>query len=104
MTLSDLFWLALLGLTGLLSWEMLKQRELALREVKRRCEALDLQMLDQAVALRRLRLSPIPGGGLGLCCEYAFEFASTGEERYRGRIVLLGGRPTRFELEPHRFA
>jgi hypothetical protein len=35
---------------------------------------------------------------------FLFDFTSTGEERYTGRIIMLGQRIQHMELEPHRFS
>ena len=35
---------------------------------------------------------------------FMFDFTSTGEERYSGRVVMLGQRILHMELDPHRFS
>ncbi len=57
---------------------------------KRHCHELNLQLLDQSVMLKRVRFKRNRAGGLSLLRVFVFEFASTGDERYRGEVQLLG--------------
>ncbi len=100
--LIDVFWLALVTTVIGLWWHGFKIKERALSIVKKRCQDLDLQFLDQTVALRSLKLKRSEGGQLQVRRVYSFEFSSTGEERYRGYITLLGQQVEEVMLEPHR--
>ena len=53
------------------------------------CEQRALQLLDQTVALRRLRLRWTTEG-LRLRRTYRFEFSDAGAERYSGYLTLVG--------------
>ena len=50
---------------------------------------MDLQLLDESVALRALWFKRSPDGQLRWR-SYNFDFTSTGDDRYQGRIILLG--------------
>lgn len=100
--LSDLFWLSTIALALLYWWHSIKIKELALREVRRQCKAMDLQLLDQSVALKGLKLKRNAQGRLGLLRRYDFNFSSTGDDRYQGSIQLQGKKVIHIELAPHR--
>ena len=75
-----------------------RARELAARY----CAELDLQLLDQSVVIRGIWPARDDDGRLRLRRTYQFEFASTGERRYQGVIVLLGLRAQSIRLETYR--
>jgi hypothetical protein len=64
------------------------------------CEKVGVQLLDQNVILKRIRIKTSPYSLLALQRHYAFEFSSIGDYRYKGVIHLLGKRMVRIELEP----
>lgn len=100
--LKDLFWLTLVGLVCLIWWQGQKVREIALAHARRECRTMDLQLLDESVALRGLWLRRDPEGRIHLWRRYRFEFTSTGDERYSGEVITLGSRVTGFSVAPHR--
>ena len=100
--LKDLFWLTLTAVACLLWWRGQQAKERALRHVRRYCEELDIQLLDDNIALRAVWLKRDASGRLSFWRRYHFEFTSTGDERYSGRIVTLGSAVTSIDLEPHR--
>ncbi|SEF94631.1 DUF3301 domain-containing protein [Marinobacterium lutimaris] len=100
--LKDLFWLFLTGCLCLIWWQGQKVREIALREVRRQCEKMDLQLLDESVGLRALWLKRADDGKIRVWRRYHFEFTSTGDERYSGEIITLGHKVTGFNVSPHR--
>jgi hypothetical protein len=84
--------LTLIFLLCLLGWfwlDSLRAREIALGICKAACERRDLQLLDQAVALRRLGLS-WRSEGLRLRRVYRFDFSEEGVGRRNGYLVLRG--------------
>jgi len=101
--LRDLFWLILILFILLQWWQGLKMKELALRHVKRYCASMDLQLLDESIALRGFWLKRGDDGRVHIWRSYLFEFTSTGDERYQGKIILLGHRVTTLQVDPHRF-
>lgn len=78
-------------------------REQALRLARRHCEKIDIELLDENVALQGLRLLRDRQGRLRLAREYSFEFTVTGDQRLHGRIILFGHQLASVELDPHPF-
>lgn len=101
--LSDLFWLALTALACLTWWHNLKLREFATLRVKRYCEQEDVQLLDENIALKKMR--PVRSSSSGLLVmarRYQFYFTSTGDERYPGTVEMVGRQIIRIELAAHK--
>jgi hypothetical protein len=98
---SGLFWLLLAGLTVAHWWQSRHVKALALNHAARRCRDLELQLLDQSVALRRIRPARGAGGLLQWRRTYDFEFSSTGQERARGSLVMLGNQLESMHVEAH---
>ena len=99
---SDLLWFTLICLCLWYWWSAQKVKEIALRAAQKNCKELSLQLLDESVGLRALWLKRDDNGQLRLWRRYLFEFSSTGEDRYTGKVIMLGLRITKVELEPHR--
>lgn len=77
----------------LLTWfwlDSMRAREIACGISKETCERLGVQLLDETVALQRLRAARNPAGHLRLLRTYHFEFTDTGAQRSSGVISLLG--------------
>lgn len=87
--MSNLLAIIFLALLGWFWLDSLRTREVALAICKRACEAEDLQLLDQTVALRRLSLS-WRAEGVRLRRVYRFEFSEEGVGRRAGYLVLSG--------------
>ena len=97
--------IALSALIALLVWYWLKARELKERVfnlASARCEELGLSLLDQAVVLKKLSIARDRKGRFRLLREYQFDFSSTGEDRYKGMIRLIGTQVDELKLAPHR--
>lgn len=60
-------------------------------------------MLDEYVALNRIRLRRDQSGKIRLQRTFLFEFSSTGNERYNGVCIMLGQRAESIRMEPYRF-
>ncbi len=101
--LVDVAWLGTLVLLGMWFWRARGARELALLATRRYCEQHAVQLLDDTVALRGFGWKRDAHGRLRPWRAFAFEFTATGDERYRGRTLMLGNRLERVELPPHRF-
>lgn len=87
--------LELIGLVVVvaLAWlwyDSIHVRELGLRAARRACEADDLQLLDDTVAIASLSLARDDEGRLRLRRAYAFDYSDTGNNRRRGSLVMLG--------------
>jgi hypothetical protein len=85
----------LLGLLvlGALAWfwvDSARAREAGIDAARSACEADQLQLLDDTVALGSLKFSRDDDGRVALRRVYNFEFSDTGDNRRRGSIVLLG--------------
>jgi len=66
------------------------------------CRRLDLQLLDQSMVITGIW--PVRGrdGRLVLRRRYQFEFASLGDRRYQGELILLGGELHSIRLETYK--
>lgn len=100
-SLSFIFWTGLAGALVGFWWQSDKVRGFAYQHALGYCREHDLQLLDQSLVL--VGVKPVRGesGGLHLRRRYRFEFATTGETRYKGWVELFGVRLNRFEVEPH---
>ena len=88
--LFDLLIFAVLVFLAVFWWNTMGIKQQAYAAAKRHCLELSLQLLDQSVMLKRVRLKRNRAGGLSLLRVFVFEFASTGDERYRGEVHVLG--------------
>ena len=100
--LIDLFWCAVFISFMMLWWNAQGIKQIALAAVKRHCEQMDVQLLDDGVVLRGFWLKRDKSGNVRLWRSYNFEFTSTGNERYQGRIILLGRRVEDIHLQAYR--
>ncbi len=64
---------------------------------------MNLQFLDQTVALQDWHIGRNTRGMVTLIRRYGFEFSSTGEERYQGWVELVGTRLRHIEVQAHRW-
>jgi len=95
--------LIFLLLAGLFYWSHLHQIwEMALSSAKARCRLAHVQMLDDYVAIKKVRLVRDRHGKRRLRHTFGFEFTATGYDRYHGQIVFLGRQLESFYMEPHR--
>jgi hypothetical protein len=101
--LDDLILIALL-LGAYLYWFNGQQvKEVALKAVRANCLNLEVQMLDEYVALNSIRLKRDQAGKMRVRRIFLFEFSSTGNERYNGVCIMLGRRVESIQMEPYRF-
>lgn len=86
-------WLPLLAFMVLIgSWyHVLRLRERATAHARHLCESQGVQLLDDSVALHRLRLN-WRRGTLHVLREYRFETSRGGDDRQPASIRLLGDR------------
>ena len=100
--LDDLILIALL-LSAYLYWFNGQQaKEIALKAVRANCLNLDVQMLDEYVALNSIWLKRDQAGKMRVRRAFLFEFSSTGNERYNGVCIMLGRRVESIQMEPYR--
>ncbi len=100
--LFDLFWLTLTAVIVIFWYRGLQVKESALRRAKKYCDELDLQLLDQTIALKGLGIRRAEDGFLKLVRRYQFEFTSTGDERYKGRVTVVGRQIDEINSDAHR--
>lgn len=100
--LSDLFLIFGLCL-GLWYWLSARtMKEMALQAVRRHCQQMNLELLDESVVLKGYWLKRDPLGQMRLWRSYVFDFSSTGDDRYQGRIIFLGKHVEAVHIPPHR--
>jgi hypothetical protein len=102
MTIYDLMIAFVIGLLGLFIWENAGFRDRAIALAKQHCEHLEVQLLDDTIALLKVKFKKDQRGNLAISRLYEFEFTSTGDQRYKGELTLHGKRLMHVELEPHR--
>lgn len=88
--LSESLLLCALAFVMYLWWSSLKVREVALAAAHRACEKLEFKLLDETVALRKIRLARDALGRLRLARIYHFEFSPDGHRRESGFAATLG--------------
>lgn len=103
LTLENLSVLMLLATVGAWLWHNHGLREKALERVKQHCAKLDLELLDDAVALKRIAFVRDANGRKRLARVYAFEFTVTGEQRHPGTVTQFGAHSVQIELAPYPF-
>ena len=85
----------LLGLFGAAAWYWyagMQAREQAVAVSRRACTDAAVQLLDDSVSLRRLRLARDGSGQLRFQRDYRFEFSDNGDNRRPGVVRMLGER------------
>jgi hypothetical protein len=88
--------LALGGIAGL--WLKLSvARERAVQEARRQCQQHGLQLLDETVGLRGVRLRRV-NGLLTLERCYGFEVSIDGDDREPGQLSMIGNALSRLSL------
>ena len=89
-------------IAGTVFWiDSLRAREAALMAGRAACERYSLLLLDDTVAVTRLRLARNAEGRLRIARRYGFEFSDTGNNRRRGAISLLGSLAEDIAFEPY---
>lgn len=86
-------WLPLLAFMALIGtwYHVLRLRERATAHARRLCEQHGVQLLDDSVALHRLRAN-WRRGALHVMREYGFDTSRGGDDRRPATITLLGDR------------
>lgn len=104
MTIEEVL-ILLLIIGGAVAWwvDAMRAREVALRAARMACQRHDLQLLDETVAVVRIRPARDPAGRMGLRRWYRFEFSDDNENRREGSVEVLGSRAyaTHLDLAPY---
>lgn len=103
MTLGTLFWIFLLGFLAWYWWRAKAIKDFVITTARAHCRKMDVLLLDDAVYLRGLWFKRDQQGQLRVWRRFLFDFTATGEERYLGRVIMLGQTIERIDLQPHRF-
>jgi uncharacterized protein DUF3301 len=68
----------------------LRLREFAIHKCNTACRTIDLQLLDETVALQKVTIARNSHQQLKLLRRYHFEFSIEGHDRYEGSITFMG--------------
>lgn len=98
-SLVDLLWLILVFAAGMtwLRHDSFRRRALAL--AREACDRADVQLLDETVGLRRVRLVRDDRGWPSLRRSFVFEFSRSGTDRYRGVVRFTGNHADKVDLD-----
>ena len=103
LTLGNMFVLMLLAAGAAWLWHNHGLRERALERVKQHCKNLDIELLDENVALKKIGRIPDANGHKRLARVYNFEFTVTSDQRHTGTITQFGAHSVKIELPPYPF-
>jgi hypothetical protein len=101
-TLDNLILLLVVGVLFVYWWNSGRYKGRARSLAIDHCQQFGLQLLDQSMVIRGIWPERTPNGNLALRRSYAFEFSSTGEQRYQGLLVLQGMNLKSIELEAYK--
>lgn len=96
--------LIVLILLCLLAWfwlDSIKVRELGVKAARESCLREGVQLLDDTVAFRSLRPARDDNGQVLLQRVYDFEYSGSGNDRYRGSVMLLGREVVMLDVSEH---
>jgi hypothetical protein len=102
--MSEILWLASIGLGMWYWWDTVRTQEIARNAGKRACQQAGVQFLDDSVERKRQWLRRNAAGRVQLCRLYFFEFTSDGAVRYHGRIVMFGQAVREVEMDAYRIS
>jgi len=101
-SLANLLWLVLFGTAGLYLWRSGQFKGRARSLALNHCKQLELQLLDDSMVITGLWPVRSVAGSLVFRRTYRFEFASIGDRRYQGEIVMIGMQLVHIELETYK--
>ncbi len=97
-TIRDVVMLLALLLLGYFWWIQDQYRRRAFGLAKQACDRAGVQLLDDSVGLKRVRLRRVRGGFL-LERQFSFEFTPSGAARFAGSVVFAGARVQAVDLD-----
>jgi hypothetical protein len=100
--ITSILWLTLFAVVVFYWIHAMRSKEIAVKAAEKHCQFMEVQFLDQTVFLKKLSFKRNALGQLGFMREYYFEFTVSGEDRYFGRVFMLGNRIEGVNLDPHR--
>ncbi len=86
-------------LLGAYWYNAMQAHEQAMRAARNGCERYALQLLDESVAMERLRLKRDGSGRIRFQRRYRFEFLGADDGRSSGWVELLGLRVVAVQLQ-----
>ena len=101
-SLVNLLLLVAAGLGALYWWQSGLFKGKARQLATEHCRQLGLQLLDQSMVITGFRPIRTSRGNLAFKRTYQFEFSSTGDRRYHGRLVLEGMTLKSIKLEAYK--
>jgi hypothetical protein len=101
-SLANLFWLVVLGTAGLYLWRSGQFKGRARSLAINHCKQLGLQLLDDSMVITGLWPVRSAAGSLVFRRRFRFEFASVGDRRYQGEVIMIGMRLMHIELETYK--
>ncbi len=90
-----------LGLFVWIWWDTLKAREAGIQAARDSCLREQVQLLDDTVVCRSLRPARNEMGQFTLRRVYDFEYSGSGNDRYRGSVMLLGREVVMLDISEH---
>ena len=79
--------------------DSLRSREFAIKYCKDKCKEMNLQLLDQTIALKSLSLKRNSMGSLVITRRYNLEYSINGVDRYKGSILIGKDSVDSFQLD-----
>jgi len=101
MQIYDLLTIFILLIFAWLWWWDRGIKQHAFKLCKQQCERSDVQLLDDNIHIKKIKLIKNDNGELKIYRQFSFEFTYTSEQRYLGTIELLGKRLLSFQLAPY---
>jgi hypothetical protein len=81
-------------------WQHNNVSIIARKIVSKHCKTAGVQLLDQNIILKKMRICRSAHSLFALQRLYIFEFSSMGDYRYKGSVVFVGKRMKEIELAP----
>lgn len=97
--MENVLWLVLPLCLWAFWFDSLRTREIALNAIRNSCRNARVQLLDDTLFVRKLRLARGVAGHVQLRRYYRFEFSSEGNDRRPGYAILQGRRVENIWLE-----
>ncbi len=100
MSLGNIVLVLGLGFVAWFIWRHLAISKRAYEVARDYSDKNNVQLLDQSVVLRRLRIRRSSSSLFALERLYRFEFSTIGDRRYKGSVVFVGEHLSKVEMEP----
>lgn len=97
--MSSLLFILLLAGLAWFWFDSIRAKETATRAASNACQSISAQLLDQTVALKRIRLSRNKQGRLQLERSFDFDLSLDRQERSSGRVILLAKQISSVQLD-----